>query len=520
MRPNPGSQSGGNGTTAGGNTYPLPSGAGASPTRQCRDNGKGWSKAHSSGKISNMPPLMLYNTLNRKLEPFKPRSGKHVGLYACGPTVYSTAHVGNLRTYIFEDILRRTLEFNGFMVKHVMNVTDVGHLTSNADDGEDKIEAAAKQQHRSAIEIARRHEREFFSDLKRLNIEPPTKILRATETIDLQIDLIKVLENKDVTYRISDGIYFDTTKFPRYGQLSGQKTSDKKAGARVAVRSDKKHPADFALWKFSKPEDKRQMEWPSPWGTGFPGWHIECSAMSMKELGDQFDIHTGGVDHIAVHHENEIAQSEAATGNHPFVKYWLHGEFLVTDKRMGKSEGNAITLQQVIDKGIDPLAFRYLCLQTHYRKPLSFTWESLIAAQSGLDRLWNLITNWTNEAETGKTEKGDRFITDFQSAISDDLNTPRAMQVLHTMLASSETTGRRFDILKDFDRVLALDLNPEAAKEHITPVGSELEKLLKDYETARREKRFSDSDIIRKEFAAKGIIVEDSPDGTSRLRKE
>jgi cysteinyl-tRNA synthetase len=240
----------------------------------------------------------------------------------------------------------------------------------------------------------------------------------------------------------------------------------------------------------------------------------------MKELGDQFDIHTGGVDHIAVHHENEIAQSEAATGNHPFVKYWLHGEFLVTDKRMGKSEGNAITLQQVIDKGIDPLAFRYLCLQTHYRKPLSFTWESLIAAQSGLDRLWNLITNWTNEAETGKTEKGDRFITDFQSAISDDLNTPRAMQVLHTMLASSETTGRRFDILKDFDRVLALDLNPEAAKEHITPVGSELEKLLKDYETARREKRFSDSDIIRKEFAAKGIIVEDSPDGTSRLRKE
>ncbi len=461
-------------------------------------------------------PLKLYNTRTRTLEEFRPLDDKQVGLYTCGPTVYSTAHIGNLRTYIFEDVLRRTLELNGYTVKHVMNVTDVGHLTDDADMGRDKIEEQAKREKKSALDIARLHEQEFFADLKKLNIELPTVILRATETIDLQIGLIKKLEAQGVTYQISDGIYFDTSKFPRYGQLSGQKSSEKKAGARVEVNSEKRNPTDFALWKFSQPEDQRQMEWPSPWGVGFPGWHIECSAMSMKELGEQFDIHTGGVDHIAVHHENEIAQSETATGKHPFVNVWMHGEFLkLPGKRMGKSEGNKITLQEVIEKGIHPLAFRYLTLQTHYRKPLSFTWESLQAAQTGLHRLWSWVTQAQGEAKIGCAEYEQRFT----AALNDDLNSAESLAVLNELLAADYPDSAKLQSIQVFDRVLGLDLDPHAAKQHVTPTGTGLETMLEDYEVARREKRFVDSDKIREKFDELGVIVEDTPKG-SRLRKK
>ncbi len=458
--------------------------------------------------------LRLYNTLTRRLEDFQPFHDRQVGLYACGPTVYSTAHLGNLRTYIFEDILRRTLEFNGYTVKHVMNVTDVGHLTSDADTGEDKIEQAARLEKKSAGDIAKTHETEFFRDLEWLNILPPSVVSRATEHIDRQIELIENLEWKGFTYNTSDGVYFDTSKFPGYGRLSGQTTKDKKAGARVEVNAEKKHPTDFALWKFSKPEDKRQMEWPSPWGTGFPGWHIECSAMSMKELGQQFDIHCGGVDHIAVHHENEIAQSEAATGKHPFVKYWLHGEFLILPgKRMGKSEGNAVTVQGVVDRGINPLAFRFLVLQAHYRQPLNFTWEALKAAAEGYRSLVNRVSDLGSEAKIGCAELEQRFT----AAINDDLNTPQALAALQDVLKTDYPNRAKRQSINVMDRVLGLGLSDLAAEP--IPVTPELQTLLDQRERARQAKDFKRSDQLRQKIMSLGYTVEDTPAGP-RLRKK
>lgn len=463
--------------------------------------------------------LKLYNTRTRQLDVFQPLHGHDVGLYTCGPTVYSTAHLGNLRTYIFADILRRTLEFNGYTVKHVMNITDVGHLTSDADTGEDKLEQAAKREHQSATKIAARHTKEFFDDLKLLHIEPPTVVLKATDTIDLQINLIKKLEEKGVTYRTNDGIYFDTAKFPTYGQLSGQKTSDKKAGARIKVDTNKKHPTDFALWKFSKPADKRQMEWPSPWGVGFPGWHIECSAMSMKELGEQFDIHTGGVDHVAVHHENEIAQSEAATGKHPFVNIWMHAEFLkMPGNRMGKSEGNAITLGKVIDRGIPPLAYRFLCLQSHYRTPLSFTWKSLGAAARGLNRLWAIIDNAEQESAKHRGGGWAEFEERFLETINNDLNTAQAVTVMHELISADYPWHAKRQSLAVMDKVLGLDLLGQHPIVTVTP-SDEVQSLLAKREAARAKKDWAAADEFRKKIEAAGYIIDDTQQGP-QLRKK
>lgn len=458
--------------------------------------------------------LQLYNTLGRKLQAFHPLKNQTVGLYTCGPTVYNTAHIGNLRTYIFEDVLRRTLELNGYKVKHVMNITDVGHLTGDGDMGEDKIEAEAKREKKNAYDIAAEHTKEFFDDLAKLNIEPPTTILKATDTIQLQVDLISKLETNGFTYRTSDGIYFDTAKLPSYGQLSGQKSADKKAGARVEVNNEKKQPTDFALWKFSKPEDKRQMEWPSPWGVGFPGWHIECSAMSLSEFPSGLDIHCGGIDHIAVHHENEIAQNEAA-GHKDFVKTWMHGEFLkLPGKRMGKSEGNAITLQTVMDEHkLQPLAYRYLTLQAHYRKPLNFTWTSLRAAHDGLQRLWaSIAREEILHAKNGKVH--DATIQAFTNAINNDLNTAKALDVIQRMLASVLSVNDKRATLEQMDKVLGLNL---LGKQEDAVLGHE--ELLEKYIKARQEKRFADSDKIRQQFADLGLVVEDAPEG-SRLRKK
>lgn len=462
-----------------------------------------------------MATLKLYNTLGRKLETFEPLHDRWVGLYTCGPTVYAPQHLGNMRYFIFVDVLKRTLGMNGYRVKHVMNITDVGHLTSNEDTGDDKIEASAKRQHKSAVEIATEITDRFLNDLRALNIVLPDVIPYATKTIDWQIELIQKLEHKGVTYRTTDGLYFDTSKFPAYGQLSGQKASEKKAGARVEINDEKRNSTDFALWKFSKPEDKRQMEWPSPWGTGFPGWHIECSAMSMKELGEQFDIHTGGVDHIAVHHENEIAQSEAATGRHPFVKYWLHGEFLVLPgKRMGKSEGNAITLQAVIDRGLDPLAFRYLCLQTHYRKPLSFTWKSLEAANTGLRRLWTTINVHSEQQKIGCAEFEQRF----SEALNDDLNTPQAVAVMHDLIASDYPWHAKRQSLAVMDKVLGLGLLGQHPNFAVTP-SDEVQSLLTRREAARANKDWAAADGYRQQIEAAGYVVDDTDQGP-RLRKK
>lgn len=466
-------------------------------------------------------PLKLYNTRTRKLEIFTPLKKDQIGLYSCGPTVYAPQHIGNMRYFIFVDVLKRTLGLNGYTVKHVMNITDVGHLTSDEDTGDDKMELSARRQNTSAQEIANQITDRFLNDLRALNVFTPDVIPFATKTIDLQIALIQRLEAKGITYKTSDGIYFDTSKFPRYGELSGQKAGDKQAGARVEVNDEKRHPTDFALWKFSKPEDKRQMEWPSPWGVGWPGWHIECSAMSMKELGEQFDIHTGGVDHIAVHHENEIAQSEAATGKHPFVNIWMHGEFLkLPGKRMGKSEGNSITLQEVIDKGIDPLAYRFLVLQSGYRKPLNFSLKALESAERGLQSIWNTIVAFGKDThgEMGTVMKKD--VSLFTNSMNDDLNTARALAGIQIALAASAPLQDRLATVAVLNETLGLDLTPELAVKHISFSITGHESMLEDYEVARQEKRYAVSDKIRAEFAAKGLIVEDLPDGTSRLRKK
>lgn len=447
--------------------------------------------------------LRLYNTLTRKIEEFKPLDDKNVGLYTCGPTVYSTAHIGNLRTYMFEDVLRRVLMCNGYAVKHVMNITDVGHLTSDADTGEDKIERAARAEHRSAHDIAREHEAEFFRDCERLNILKPTKVLRATETIDLQIALIKKLEKLRYTYATSDGVYFDTEKFPNYGRLSGQRQTDKKAGARVEVNKEKRHPMDFALWKFSPKDEKRQMEWKSPWGIGFPGWHIECSAMSMKYLGEQFDIHTGGIDHIPVHHENEIAQSEAATGKHPFVRFWIHGEHLILpEKRMGKSERNAITVNDLVARQVHPLAFRYLVLQTHYRSTLSFNWDAIEAAQQGLYKLWLFINTGTSAHGIGCAE----YEKHFHDAVDDDLDTPKALAVMHEMLGSNQPWSAKLQSLSVFERVFGLGLTQDAQRSHFQPLNQALTKkinaLIQERELARQKNDWARADELRERINA------------------
>lgn len=398
-----------------------------------------------------------------------------------------------------------------------MNVTDVGHLTGDGDSGQDKMELSAKAQQKSAWEIAQEYTDAFFADLKALNIIPATHILYATKTIDWQIELIKKLENNGFTYRTSDGIYFDIQKFPRYGQLSGQSLEEKKAGARVEENAEKHHPSDFALWKFSQPDEHRQMEWPSPWGVGFPGWHIECSAMAMHELGEQFDIHCGGIDHVAVHHENEIAQSEAATGVSPFVQYWMHGEFLVLpDARMGKSEGNAILLSSLHERSIHPLAYRYLLLQSHYRSPLSFTWTSLEAAQRGLQQLWRTIDTLGALATEPVVPTEDR---DLLAAFNSDLNTAKALGLLSNLLQSNDIpAARKLGIARWADHVLGLGLTPDSPlRPHLITgdIPADVQTLIDQRAAARLEKNWAESDRLRQAIERAGFQVNDTPSGSS-----
>lgn len=450
--------------------------------------------------------LRLWNTATRSLEEFKPIKKGKVGMYACGPTVYNPATIGNLRMYVFEDVLKRSLELLGYNVRHVMNITDVGHLVGDGDMGEDKMEMAAAKAGKSAWDIAKMYEDRFVHDLERLNVIVPSGKDRphATDFIKEQINLVKKLEKNGFTYRTSDGIYFDTSKFAEYGKLSGQKLEEKEAGARVEVNEEKYHPADFALWKFSPEGEKRQMEWESPWGVGFPGWHVECSAMSEKLLGQPFDIHCGGVDHISVHHENEIAQSEAAFGK-PLANYWLHGEFLLVDgKRMGKSEGNAYTLDDLIEKGFDPLAFRYYCLGTHYRSKLNFTWEGLEGAQNALHKL-------RSEARSLSVGTGTEIPSAFVEALEDDLNMPKALAAVWDMLKSGSTKEEKAGMLAQMDRVLGLGLDEVIGQSPDIP--GEVKALAEERFIARQEKNWKRSDELREAIKSKGWIVEDTKDG-------
>jgi len=453
--------------------------------------------------------LKLYNTLTRKKETFKSIKPGFVGMYCCGPTVYNYAHIGNLRTYIFEDILKRVLIYNGFKVKHVMNITDVGHLTSDADVGEDKIELRARREKKTAWEIAKFYTRKFFEDIERLNIIKPDITPKATEHIKDMISLIKILEKKGYTYIIeNDGVYFDTSKFKDYGKLARLKIEGLKAGARVGFVKGKRNKTDFALWKFSPKGVKRQMEWESPWGIGFPGWHIECSAMAMKYLGEHFDIHCGGVDHIPIHHTNEIAQSEAATGK-KWVNYWLHGEFLILEKgKMAKSTGMFITLQKLIDDGFDPLDYRYFCLNAHYRTQLRFSYKALEDAKRGFEHLKNKIIEVLSIKNKGK-KSTIAYEKRFMEAINDDLNMPKALAIVWDMLKDNEVRNDlKYKAILKFDRVLGLKLDKIKIE-----IPKKIKELLEKREEARKKKDFELADKIREEIKKEGYVIEDTKEG-------
>lgn len=447
--------------------------------------------------------LTLYNTLTRQIEEFNPLHPDQVSLYTCGPTVYHYAHIGNLRTYVFEDSLRRVLQFNGYHVKHVMNITDVGHLTDDADSGEDKMEKGARREGKTAWEIAAFYTEAFFGDTKQLNILPAHIICKATDHIPEQIAQVQALTDKGFTYETSDGIYFDTTKLADYGKLARLSEQDLQAGSRVDM-GEKKNPHDFALWKFSPAGETRQMEWTAFGRPGFPGWHIECSAMSMKYLGNQFDIHCGGIDHIPVHHTNEIAQAEGITGQIPWVKYWLHGEHLqISGDKMAKSGDNFITLQTIIDHQITPLAYRYFLLQAHYRKQLQFNWEALTAAATGLANLKKEIQKLDL---TGPEDA--KAAVEFKAAINSDLNLAEALGLIWTY-TKDRLIGQ--ELIARFDEVLGLDLlNNSALQIDITP---EAQTLLATRAQARANKDWLESDRLRDELTKLGFTVKDTSDG-------
>ena len=456
--------------------------------------------------------LKLYNTLSRKKEIFKPKRGKKVGLYTCGPTVYWYSHLGNLRTYIFEDILKRVLKYNGYRVKHLMNITDVGHLTSDADTGEDKMEKGARREGKTAWEIAKFYTETFKKDIKRLNIKEPDLWAKATDHIKEQIDLIKILKRRRFTYKISDGIYFDTSKLKEYGRLAGPKKRKIKARARVEMVRGKKNPTDFALWKFSPLGIKRQMEWDSPWGKGFPGWHTECVVMGVKYLGIPFDIHTGGIDHISIHHPNEIAQAEAAFGK-ILARFWLHGEFLtLKEGRMGKSEGNIITLEDLTRKGFNPLTYRYLCLNSHYRKKLTFSWQALKGAENSLNNLYQKVVEIKSAiqkkgAPSTKNQKVKKTEEEFLNYINDDLNSPKALALMWKIIKTSKLSNKeKYNFLLKLDKVFGLNLSKIKAER----IPSEVKKLVEEREKYRKKNNYIKADEIRQKIKEKGWQIEDT----------
>lgn len=469
--------------------------------------------------------MKLHNTLSRSKEEFIPADGKTALVYTCGPTVYLFAHIGNMRTYIGQDILVRALKLGGFAVRRAMNITDVGHLTSNADDGDDRMEIGAAREGKSAWDIADFYLKAFNEDFSSLNCIRPEIVCKATDHIPEMVALVKKLEDKGYTYKTADGIYFDTSKFADYHKLAGKSHIDGlRSGARVEFSDEKRNPGDFALWKFSPSDKKRQMEWPSPWGVGFPGWHIECSAMGMKYLGETMDIHCGGVDHIAVHHTNEIAQSEAATGK-PFSRFWLHHEFLLMGGvKMAKSSGGFLTLKGLLEKGYQPLVYRYLVLGAHYRTQLEFSWEAMDFAQKSLS---TMKANVSGLLETcgGKPPSGAQpeapalssYLAEFKAAVLDDLNTARAISILWEVLRNHELAAADKLAFAAFaDTVFGLDLLKQEAG---TAVPAEVLALVEERAKARKEKDFKKADEMRLKAEALGYIIKDTPKGPVCVKK-
>ena len=478
--------------------------------------------------------LRLFNTLGRQIQEFKPEKQGKIGFYGCGPTVYNYAHIGNLRAFVTHDILVRTLRRLGYEVTHVMNITDVGHLSDDADEGEDKMLKSAEERGKSVLEIADFYTQAFFKDTERLNITRPTVVCKATEHVNDMIELIKRIEANGFTYQAGGNLYFDISKFPHYGDLALLRLDELKAGARTGMDGNKRNPGDFVLWFTRSKFENQALIWDSPWGRGYPGWHIECSAMSMKYLGETFDIHAGGIDHIPVHHTNEIAQSEAATGKHPWVKYWIHNEFLVMDKgKMSKSAGGFLTLQTLVDMGYHPLDYRYLLLGGHYRSQLQFSYAALDGAKNARKTLSDRIRALEmKNRESGGNPAGiphsysdsvRGFLEKFNKALEDDLNTPRAMAELWGLFRdSSIEPGETLAAAFDMDGVLGLKLAEEAASlswsAEDPALIAEIEGLIAERQQAKEVKNYKLADEIRQTLRERGIILEDSAAGTSWKR--
>ncbi len=462
-----------------------------------------------------MAEIYLTNSLTREKEKFVAINPPTVGMYTCGMTVYDYAHIGHGRKYVNDDILKRVLTANGYSVNHVQNVTDVGHLVSDSDEGEDKLEKGAKKQGKTVWEVAEFFTKNFYDSMDKLNIIRPNIICKATDHIPEQIEMIKKLIEKGYAYDTPEAVYFDISKFEKYGSLFGQKLEDKKSAVRESVKEGefKKNPQDFALWfkRVGRFAD-HVMHWESPWGDGFPGWHIECSAMSVKYLGDQIDIHTGGIEHTAVHHPNEIAQSESATGKSPFVKYWLHcGHLMVDGTKMSKSLGNVYSVADVEAKDFDPIALRYFYLTANYRKPLNFTWDGLSAAQSALEKLRSQVSSLRSQSDRTilseeKNEKVEKYRNDFMAAVNDDLNTPMALAVLWEMLKSNIPSTDKYDLSLSFDEILGLNLSQKSKEKEIP---ENIKNLISKREELRNEKKFEEADKIRKDIEDLGYSVND-----------
>ena len=451
--------------------------------------------------------LKIYNTLTRKKEEFIPIDKKEVRIYSCGPTVYYFAHIGNLRAYLFMDNLRRVLKYNGYNIKHAMNITDVGHLVSDADEGEDKMLKASKRENKSPFEIADFYMNAFLNDMKKLNIDMPNIICRATEHIQVMEDYLKQIIANGYTYETKDTIYFDTSKLDKYGVLSNRNIEEQKAGARVEFDKEKKNPTDFALW--IKAPKEHLMKWDTFWGECYPGWHLECSAMSEKYLGEVFDIHTGGMDHIPVHHENEIAQAKGYCGKIP-AHYWMHVEFLqVNGGKMSKSLNNIYTLKDLEEKGYSPDVYRMFNFSSHYKKPINFTFEAMDAAKIALKRLKEGYKRHLEGKDAVSKEVITKFEKDFLEAINDDLNMPQALSVVWEVVKQEKKSPEFAQLLKKFDKVLGLNIDKEEEFE----IPEEIMQIIEERKQARIEKNWNKSDELRDKLISLGYNVKDTSDG-------
>lgn len=469
--------------------------------------------------------LFFYNTLTGKKEKFIPINKNEVKMYSCGPTVYSYAHIGNFRTYIFVDSLRRTLEYNGYKMKHVMNITDVGHLTSDADTGEDKMEKAAKKEGKDPYEIAKFYANAFMNDMGKLHIEKPEIITKATDNIPQMIEMVEEIIKNGYGYETSKGIYFDVSKLDKYPVLSNNSVEGQQAGARVEVDKEKRNPFDFALW--IKAPENHIMKWDSPWGKSYPGWHIECSAMGRRFLGENFDIHTGGVDHIPVHHENEIAQCKGAFGHNP-ANFWMHCEFLLVDGgKMSKSLGNIYTISELKEKGIEPLAYKLFCFSSHYRNKLNFTFEGVKASNIALNRIRKGYLAHLNGNDSIEEKEIEEYENRFHNAINDDLNIPLAIGVLWDVIKNEKKSKELADLILRFDKVFGLDLANSKKylqelnenEEDMSVIPEQVLQFANERKIARENKDFQKADLLRKKIEESGYQIKDIAGGDYKIVK-